>query len=291
MGKFEGYLICSDCDGTLTDGTGQLSEKNAEAIRYFQEEGGLFTVSTGRFPRHILNFKEKFWPNTYQVVGNGTTIYDADNERMLHQVVLDPPPREVLEFMVEEGLCDLVYVDHMTYSDNWMRLGSPMGKTWDNQRKLTHDLEELFKDNPDLMEQEPWHKINFVFTSPEDCVRVQHIMQEKFPQYRFERSWATGMELLPMDGGKGPAVEKLREILGGKEKIHTIIGVGDYENDVSMLEMADIGYAVSNATELCLKAADRITVSNNENAIAVIIDELEAEIEAAQAAGKEEKPI
>ena len=54
--------------------------------------------------------------------------------------------------------------------------------------------------------------------------------------------------------------------------------VGDYENDVSMLEMADIGYAVSNATELCLKAADRITVSNNENAIAVIIRELEEEL-------------
>ena len=86
------------------------------------------------------------------------------------------------------------------------------------------------------------------------------------------------MELLPMDGGKGPAVKRLREMLGGKEKIHTIIGVGDYENDVSMLKMADIGYAVANATELCLEAADRITVSNNENAIAVIIRELEEEL-------------
>ena len=278
MGKFDGYLICTDCDGTLTNSQGQLSDENAEAIRYFQQEGGLFTVSTGRFPKHVLNFKEKFWPNCYQVVGNGTTIFDADTGRALHEVVLDPPPREALEYIVNEGLCDLIYVDHLTYSANWMRAGSPMGKTWDNQRKLTHELEDLFKDDPEIEVQEPWHKINFCFTNPEDCVRVQHIMQKKFPQYRFERSWNTGMELLPMDGGKGPAVEKLREMLGGKEKIHTIIGVGDYENDVSMLEMADIGYAVSNATELCLKAADRITVSNNENAIAVIIKELEEEL-------------
>ncbi len=278
MGKFDGYLICTDCDGTLTDSKGQLSEENAAAIRYFQQEGGLFTVSTGRFPKHVLNFKEKFWPNTYQVVGNGTTIFDADTGRALHQVILDPPPREVLEYIEKEGLCDLIYVDHMTYSDNWMRAGSPMGKTWDNQRKLTYNMKDLFEDNPNLAVQEPWHKINFCFTGPDECVRVQHIMQEKFPEYRFERSWATGMELLPMDGGKGPAVERLREMLGGKEKIHTIIGVGDYENDVSMLEMADIGYAVSNATELCLKAADRITVSNNENAIAVIIRELEEEL-------------
>ena len=287
MGKFDGYLICTDCDGTLTNSQGQLSDENAAAIRYFQQEGGLFTVSTGRFPKHVLNFKEKFWPNTYQVVGNGTTIFDVDNDRALHEVALDPPPRQVLEFITGEGLCDLIYVDHLTYSDNWMRAGSPMGKTWDKLRKLTFNLEDLFEDNPELTEQEPWHKVNFVFATPEDCVRVQHIMQEKFPQYRFERSWATGMELLPMDGGKGPAVERLREMLGGKEKIHTIIGVGDYENDVSMLKMADIGYAVSNATELCLAAADRITVSNNENVIAVIIDELEAEIKAAQSAGNE----
>ena len=277
MGKFDGYLICTDCDGTLTNSQGQLSDENATAIRYFQQEGGLFTISTGRFPKHVLNFKDKFWPNCYQVVGNGTTIFDADTGHALHEVTLEPP-REALEYIVNEGLCDLIYVDHLTYSANWMRAGSPMGKTWDNQRKLTTELEDLFKDDPEIEVQEPWHKVNFCFTTPEDCVRVQQIMKEKFPQYRFERSWNTGMELLPMDGGKGPAVERLREMLGGKEKIHTIIGVGDYENDVSMLEMADIGYAVSNATELCLKAADRITVSNNENAIAVIIRELEEEL-------------
>lgn len=279
MGKFDGYLICTDCDGTLTDSKGQLSEENAAAIRYFQEEGGLFTVSTGRFPRHLLNFKEKFWPNTYQIVGNGTTIFDADNDRALHHVTLDPPPREVLEFMTAEHLCDLIFVDHMTYSDGWRSPESVSGKTWDNQRDFTTDLEDLFKPNPALAEQEPWHKINFCFTDPDECVRVQHLMQQKFPQYKFERSWATGMELLPMEGGKGPAVKRMQAMLEAEGKhVHTIIGVGDYENDVSMLQVADIGYAVSNATELCLQAADRITVSNNENAIAVIVAELEKSI-------------
>ena len=276
MGIFEGYLICTDCDGTLTDSKGQLSEENAAAIRHFQEEGGLFTVSTGRFPRHILSFKDKFWPNTYQVVGNGTTLYDADGGKVLHQVTLDPPPREALEFIVNEGLCDLIFVDHMSYSIGWQRETSDSTKRWDRQREHSSNLEDLFKDNPDLELQEPWHKINFCFTDPKECVRVQHLMQERFPQYKFERSWATGMELLPMEGGKGPAVKKLQQMLGGK--VHTIVGVGDYENDVSMLEVADIGYAVSNATELCLQAADRVTVSNNEHAIAAIIAELEKEI-------------
>ena len=102
MGKFDGYLICTDCDGTLTNSQGQLSDENAAAIRYFQQEGGLFTISTGRFPKHVLNFKDKFWPNCYQVVGNGTTIFDADTGRALHEVILEPP-KEALEYIVNEG--------------------------------------------------------------------------------------------------------------------------------------------------------------------------------------------
>lgn len=273
MGRFDGFLICTDCDGTLTNSKGQLSEENAAAIRYFQQEGGLFTVSTGRFPKHVLNFKEKFWPNTYQIVGNGTTIFDVDHNRVLQQVTLTPPPREALELITQEGLCSLIFVDHITYSGGWTSQITEDQKKWDDQRHLSTDLEDLFRPNPELAEQEPWHKVNFCFTDPEECVRVQQLMKQRFPQYKFERSWATGMELLPMEGGKGPAVQRLRAMLG--DRIHTVVGVGDYENDVSMLEAADIGYAVANATELCRQAADRITVSNDDNAIAAIIAQLE----------------
>ncbi|MBR0360470.1 MAG: HAD hydrolase family protein, partial [Clostridia bacterium] len=52
------------------------------------------------------------------------------------------------------------------------------------------------------------------------------------------------------------------------------ICVGDYENDISMIEVADKGYAVSNAIEPVLKAADYVTVSNTESAIAKIISEI-----------------
>ncbi|MBQ1272136.1 MAG: HAD hydrolase family protein, partial [Clostridia bacterium] len=47
MGRFDGILICSDVDGTLAEGK-NIPEKNLEALRYFQSEGGLFTLATGR---------------------------------------------------------------------------------------------------------------------------------------------------------------------------------------------------------------------------------------------------
>ena len=47
MGKFDGILLCSDWDGTLSD-SGNIPKANIDAIRYFQREGGLFTFASGR---------------------------------------------------------------------------------------------------------------------------------------------------------------------------------------------------------------------------------------------------
>ena len=87
------------------------------------------------------------------------------------------------------------------------------------------------------------------------------------------------MELLAPGAGKGGAVLRLKALLEKEGKtIRKVICVGDYGNDASMLEAADIGYAVANASEECLASADRVTVSCDESAIAAVIDELEKEL-------------
>ena len=50
MGRFDGILLCSDYDGTLAGPDGKVSPENAQAIRYFTENGGLFTQATSRSP-------------------------------------------------------------------------------------------------------------------------------------------------------------------------------------------------------------------------------------------------
>ena len=53
------------------------------------------------------------------------------------------------------------------------------------------------------------------------------------------------------------------------------IAIGDYDNDVSMFHAAKLGVAVKNACAAALAAADYVTVSNDEHAIAQIIADLE----------------
>jgi hydroxymethylpyrimidine pyrophosphatase-like HAD family hydrolase len=52
------------------------------------------------------------------------------------------------------------------------------------------------------------------------------------------------------------------------------VAVGDYNNDVSMIRAAGKGFAVANAVPEAKEAADFITVSNEESAIAAIVSAL-----------------
>ena len=48
MGKFSGYLMVSDLDKTFfAEGT-DIPPRNIEAVKYFIENGGKFTLATGR---------------------------------------------------------------------------------------------------------------------------------------------------------------------------------------------------------------------------------------------------
>ena len=48
MGKFDGYLLVSDFDGTLIDHNLSISDENTAAIRSFIDQGGRFLGATGR---------------------------------------------------------------------------------------------------------------------------------------------------------------------------------------------------------------------------------------------------
>ena len=104
-------------------------------------------------------------------------------------------------------------------------------------------------------------------------IRNRTIIRKKKKKNAFYRSWNEGLEYVSLESGKGVAVDYLKKHLNGQ--IHTTVGVGDYENDITLLEYADIGYAVDNAIDCVKEVADRITVKNTEHAIAAVIKDLE----------------
>ena len=72
---------------------------------------------------------------------------------------------------------------------------------------------------------------------------------------------------------KGKNLTDIAESIG--IDIKRSIAIGDNDNDASMLEKAGIGIAVENASEIAKSKADIITVSNEENAIARVIKDID----------------
>lgn len=73
-------------------------------------------------------------------------------------------------------------------------------------------------------------------------------------------------------------VSKARAIRHLADKWHVepenIIAFGNSENDLSMFRLAHKSYAVSNADDIVLKAADEIIPSNNEDGVAKTLEKL-----------------
>ena len=93
-------------------------------------------------------------------------------------------------------------------------------------------------------------------------------------EFDFIRSEKTLYEILPKGINKGTSIIKLCEHLKLDRK--KTIAIGDYNNDIPMFRQAGIGIAVSNACKSALEAADFVTVSNEEHAIARVIYDLDA---------------
>ncbi|MBQ8526821.1 MAG: HAD family phosphatase [Clostridia bacterium] len=266
MNKFKGILFTTDLDGTLLRKDKTISPENKKAIDYFMAEGGIFTFITGRIPLGAQPVLEQLVPNAPFGCINGGGIYDYSLKKMIWQEELDKSVLELVEY-VDKNL-------------------PPMGIEVNTHEKIyfckkskateKHRTDENF---PDLCNHytevtEPFAKI--LFADKAENVELLDKMLKAHPraaEFDFIRSDVEYYEILPKGASKGRLVKKLAEILNIDPK--KTISAGDNDNDVSMLEATGISFAVSNASEKAKEAADYITVSNEEHAIAKILDDLD----------------
>lgn len=269
MGKFDGILICSDFDGTMAY-EAKVSKENCAAIRNFQSEGGIFCPCSGRETAFFHRYADFFHPNGPVITLNGSVISEygdcPEDDRVLY---CGATPRELTFAFVRDLIgCEGVRRIWL-YQLGRVYVVCPKGS------ERAEDFAHLVID-PDEMEEKIEGDLQKIVVS-HDVVHLEAIRGFAEPKYGdrliFGSSWSEGYEAQLIGTDKGASALRVKKIVGA----HTLVSVGDYENDISMLKAADIGYAVENALPNVKEAADRLTVSCTEHAIAKIISDLEAE--------------
>ena len=267
MKNFEGFLICTDLDGTLLNDKKQISTENLCAIEHFKNNGGIFTFVTGRMPFFVSDILNAISPNAPIGCINGGGIYDHREGRYLTSTTLPLSVMELVEYAASKIDGIGVQVNHLD-KIYFCKENSAMQKF----REVTH-VKKLTKSFNKI--NEPIAKIVFGDENEESISKLQEVLLEhpRAKEFDFIRSELTLFEIMPKGINKGAAISQFERLLSIERK--NIIAIGDYNNDVEMLRNAGIGIAVANACEEAKAAADLITVSNNDHAIAKIIYDLE----------------
>ncbi len=78
------------------------------------------------------------------------------------------------------------------------------------------------------------------------------------------------LEICPVGVDKGESLKRLLEKKGWKRE--ELMAFGDGGNDLTMLEYAGKGIAMANSQKHVLEIADEITLSNDEDGVAVMVE-------------------
>jgi len=268
VGKFDGILICTDLDGTILRKDKSVSKENLDAVEYFKENGGRFTFVTGRMYFYSKETYDVIKPNAPIGCNNGGGIYDFEKGEYLWFETMDCEAGKAIMEMVDREMPGIGFNINTLHEALFCKDNDAMVRF----RRLT-GVENKTCDYRNL--NESIGKIVFADLDGENIKALtklvsEHPMAERVGLIHSER---TLFEVLPKGLNKGTVAMKIAEILNiDKNKT---IAIGDFDNDVSMLKAAKIGIAVSNASENAKKAADIITVSNEEHAIARVIYDID----------------
>jgi len=259
VGKYDGILICSDIDGTLTYESGKISKENLQAIRHFQRNGGRLTVCTGRPPLDfLLDFTKILQPNAPMITHNGTTVFDratglylmkryigVDLVPMIEDII-PKFPNSAISFMTPETVTASILA---SAPDSCVRV-----------KQVYNELKDQVLE------------IRFIQAEASDSDLIRNYINQKYAAVGVTavQAWNCGIEVTNSQASKGNTALWLKQELGAEY----LIGIGDHGNDLSLVECADLGCAVENAIEPLKSVADRILPKNTEHAIAALIESL-----------------
>lgn len=258
---FEGVLLASDYDGTLACSDGTIPESVRSALRFFMENGGRFTVSTGRVHRGFHAYSAEII-NAPVLLGNGSMAYDYAAERIVFSNGIGDegiaPMRAIArtfpQLCMELYPFERSYVIHLT--DQSYRHFTAQGIPF-----------EEIDDPADA--PRPW--IKAMLGGPREIVaQAQEYIRANCPEISFLPTCGSYLEVLKKGVDKGVGLLQLADALGIAHD--DVYAVGDGYNDVEMLRAAAKAFVPANGDPLALDCADHVVRSNEEGAVAHVIE-------------------
>ncbi|GGN66649.1 hydrolase [Streptomyces albiflavescens] len=263
--SFPYKLVATDLDGTLLRSDETVSKRTREALAAVTAAGAAHIVVTGRavpWTRHIL---DDLGYEGLAVCGQGAQVYDAGEHRLLTSVTLDRQLAGLALAKIEAEVGPLLLAASRDGLDGEVLVG-PGYQVQDGPLPVVP-----IRDASDL------------WSAPLNKVYVQHptLSDDELAAVATEAAGglvgvtmagAGIVELLPLGLSKATGLSLAARRLGAKAS--DTIAFGDMPNDIPMFAWAARSVAMSNAHDDLKAVADEVTLSHEEDGIAVVLERL-----------------
>ncbi|HBU12025.1 MAG TPA: hypothetical protein DEB31_04660 [Clostridiales bacterium] len=254
-------LVALDLDDTLLDSQKRVSGQNKDAIERMKNAGIHVVLASGRIYHSIAPYNKALGLHDYTIACAGAQAVNADGEVVYSNYIPPTTSEQVMRWAERRGIYFQVYLDdgfyylrRTGYSEDYERMGGFAGA-----------------EDPCLLSRNPLLAAKIILIDEnERLLEYQKELAATFADVRILLSQSNYLEVLSMDASKGNSLAFIAGKLGIERE--QVIAVGDSQIDASMIEYAGLGIAVANACPECLKAADYVTASNEENGVAKAID-------------------
>ena len=251
MGIFSDVLLTVDYDRTMTAPDSTIPERNLEAIRYFIENGGAFTVNTGRSLPMTKVFRDKVPVNVPLLLCNGSMVYDLQNRKILEAALISLNQGETIRramAVFPDMTVEIQGLDaHYIFEENpaWDAFSEGNHCTWAHALP-DDDLGPFMKFSLYGSLRSSSVAALYDYT-PEELRRfdqVEQQLREEFGEYcEVFRAAPKIIDVHARGVSKAIAARSLQKKLGRG----ILVCVGDGENDVSMLNDADHAFCPGDA--------------------------------------------
>lgn len=267
-------LYATDLDGTLLRSDMTISDSAAERLNSLIESGVMFTYATARSFNSAAPLVGKINFRCPAVTFNGVFVVDPKTGEHIIENIFSPESLEAAKrYFIENNLAPMVY----SYIDGRERVsyiesrvdevrGYVESRRGDRRLRAAEGYGDLFDGNV------------FYFTLFDPPIPTEILDKTFCAENGFSRTYIKDTyedmmwyEIFCAGADKASAVAQVKKLVGADETVC----FGDNSNDLSMIISADTGAAVGNANDALKNAADIIIGTNDEDAVADMIERRE----------------
>lgn len=277
-------LIASDMDGTLLNEKMVISDINAAAIKEAERHGIKFMIATGRGYSEAWPLLQEAGISCPLITLNGAQIIDGEG-KVLESIGLEKKTvHEILAIFNKHNLyAELVTSKGIYSNDQAKRIESVAALITRLNSDVSYKMGvALAAARPEII------NINYIddytaivddpaievlkllaFSTTPDKLTGAKAELTDMKHLAITASSQTNIEINHVKAQKGIALTKVARKLD--IPMSEVMSIGDNFNDVSMLQAADVSFAMGNAEEEVKKQAKYMTSDNNDNGVAEAI--------------------